>query len=79
VVSPEQTTSAPRAEALTPQEQTLLAHLRRFKEAKRHPKWSTQLGDTWDEYLVRFVRRLHQSNLDAILLTTTNRAKQDVA
>ena len=50
----------PNATGDTP-EQKLLTRVRGFKEARRDPRWSAPLGDAWDEFLVRLVRRMHQS------------------
>jgi hypothetical protein len=53
------------AERDTP-EQRLLAKVRGFKEARRDPSWNAPLGDAWDEFLVRLVRRMHRSDAFSI-------------
>jgi len=75
--SMEQTTSPPCAEALTSPEQIVLAQLRSFKETKGHPRWSPPLRDAWEDFVVRFARRLHQSKLDVILVSVEGQQQVD--
>jgi hypothetical protein len=75
--SMEQITSASCADALISPEQIVLAQLRGFKETEGHPGWSPQLRDAWEDFVVRFARRLHQSKLDAILVSLKNQQQVD--